>query len=110
VPVRHRVEIGIEVHIFALRLSRLERREVVVAGARRPLDAGLLQEVVAIVGRQLDTEIGKVLMPVARLLPTGRVDIDVVRVDQRYEQAKRLAEPGARFFRKSTTLSPNPGV
>ena len=100
VPVGQRVEIGIEVHVFAFRLGCLERCEVVVAGARRPLDAGLLQQVVVVVGRQLDAEIGKILMPVARLLPTGRVDIDVVRVDQRYEQAKWLAQPGRAILQK----------
>ena len=46
------------------------------------MDRGFRQQIVGIVGRQLDVEIGKVFVSIANLLPDAWIRPDIMGVDE----------------------------
>ena len=106
VLVHHRVEIRVEVDIVRLRLRAIQWRELVVGIAGHFLDLRFGRQIVGVVRRQLDAEVGEVVAPVTGLLPCWRlhvapwVDADIVRVHQRYEHAERLVPLRCTLFQE----------
>src|SRR5271157_437155 len=103
------------VDVVLLRLRPVERSEFVVIVARYLLDARLGRQVIGIVGRQLDAEMGEVLTLVADLLPGGRrhqvarVGSDVMRVDQGHEQAEWIGRSFAALQELDDAFTAHPG-
>jgi hypothetical protein len=88
VLVHNGVEIRVEVDVVCLRLRAIQWRELVVGIAGHFLDLRFGRQIIGVVRRELDAEVGEVVTPVTGLLPRWRlhvatwVDADIVRVHQ----------------------------
>jgi len=72
------------------------------------LDRGFRQPIIGIVGWQLDIEVRKVFVSVAGLFPDARIGPDIVRIDERDQQTKRLAELRCPILQKIDETFANP--
>src|SRR5580693_604450 len=88
------VQVRVEIYVFAARLRGFDRRGLVEGVARGRLDARLGREIVVIVGRHFDAEVNEGITLVAGHLPDIWIDVNVVRIYQRNEQAERFAQLG----------------
>ena len=95
VLVDHCMQVGVEIDVVDLSPGAAQGRELVVSVAGDLLNLWLGRKIVGVVFRQFDAETGEVLPSVAGLFP-GRdlaavagEGADIVRIDQRHEQAER---------------------
>src|SRR5262249_54818998 len=94
------MQVCVEVDVFSRSPLALDRGELLKIVPRRLLHARLGREIIGVIGRQIDAEIRKSGVIVARYPPYERVDIHIVRVDERYEHAKWLVALGRALLQK----------